>query len=134
MLEMHRWDTQNLARGLGLFSVGLGVVEVVFPGKIAAAIGFNNPDHEKVIRGYGAREVAAGALMLMKPDNPGGAWGRVGGDVVDLGSLTAARPVGKQKIGFAIAVGAVLLALAIDLLAAKELTRQADIRPLGPKA
>jgi len=130
MLEMGRWDTQMLAKGLGWFSVALGVVEFLWPGHVAKAIGFNREDHAKVVRGYGAREVAAGAMMLLKPDNPGGAWGRVGSDVVDLGSLTQAKPVGKQKIGLGIAVGLVLAALAIDLLAAKELTRQADLKPV----
>ena len=124
MLEMTRWDTQQLARGLGWFSIGLGLVELLAPGRISAAIGINKPDQLKLIRGYGAREVASGANLLIKPDNAGGAWGRVGGDVVDLATLTSARPAGRQRVGFAIALSAVLAALVVDLICAKELTRQ----------
>lgn len=125
MLEMSRWNTQQLARGLGWFSIGIGLVELIAPGRINAAIGFNKPEQQKLIRGYGAREVASGATLLIKPDNPGGAWGRVGGDVLDLATLATARPVGRQRIGFAIALAAVLGALVVDAICAKELTRQA---------
>jgi hypothetical protein len=125
MFELSRWDAQQLARGLGWFSLAVGLVEVIAPGRISAAIGFNKPEHQKLVRGYGAREVASGATLLIKPDNAGGAWGRVGGDVLDLATLAAARPIGRQRIGFAVAIAAVLGALVVDVICAKELTRQA---------
>jgi len=52
----------RLARGLGYFSIALGVAELVAPRAICRAAGLK--DLEPVIRGYGAREIATGVAIL----------------------------------------------------------------------
>lgn len=110
---------ENLSRGLGVLSVGLGAMELAAPGAVSRNIGLGRP---KLVRGYGARELAAGAMLFAKPSSPAGAWARVAGDVVDLGTLVTARPAGKrQKWFFAAALATVVGALALDIYAARKI-------------
>jgi len=51
-----------VARGLGYFSIALGVAELVAPAAICRAAGVRGL--ETVVRGYGAREIAAGVAIL----------------------------------------------------------------------
>ncbi len=80
---------QQLAQNLGWFSIGLGAAEILAPGLIARVSGA--PDSERsrtVIRTYGAREIAQGIAILSSMPRPAGwIWGRVAGDVVDIGSV-----------------------------------------------
>src|ERR1700760_3032127 len=80
---------QRLARNLGWFSIGLGAAEILAPGLIARISGA--PDSERsrtVIRTYGAREIAQGIAILSSMPRPAGwVWGRVAGDVLDIGSV-----------------------------------------------
>src|SRR5438552_2299136 len=48
----------KVTRGLGYFSIALGVAELVAPGAICRAAGVRGL--EPVVRGYGAREIATG--------------------------------------------------------------------------
>ena len=115
-------STENLARGLGVFSLALGLTEIIAPGVVSRSIGLGNP---KLVRGYGAREVAAGVALLAKPSHPAGAWARVGGDAMDLATLATARPVGRQKLMFGAVLATVVGALALDLYAVKKLSAAA---------
>jgi uncharacterized membrane protein len=80
---------QQLARNLGWFSIGLGAAEILAPGLIAKISGA--PDSERsrtVVRTYGAREIAQGIAILSNMPRPAGwVWGRVAGDVLDIGSV-----------------------------------------------
>jgi uncharacterized membrane protein len=80
---------QRLARSLGWFSIGLGATELLAPGVIARISGA--PDSERsrtVIRTYGGREIAQGIAILSSMPRPAGwMWGRVAGDVLDIGSV-----------------------------------------------
>lgn len=80
---------QRLANNLGWFSIGLGATEILAPGLIARISG--SPDSERsrtVIRTYGAREIAQGIAILSSMPRPAGwIWGRVVGDVLDIGSV-----------------------------------------------
>src|SRR5438270_1516565 len=73
---------EKLAKGLGWFSIGLGVAELVAPKTIARLVGSRN--HSSLIRAYGVREIAAGVGILTTPKPSGWLWTRVAGDVVDL--------------------------------------------------
>jgi hypothetical protein len=113
----------RMARGLGWFSLGLGLVELVAPGKLARTFGLEGK--EGLVRGYGAREVAAGVGALSVDAGPA-IWSRVAGDLVDLGTLAVGMRRGddeqRRYAGYAIA--AVVGVTVVDLLVASTLTRQ----------
>ena len=70
---------EKLAVGLGLFSIGLGLAELLAPRSVARAIGM--PDaSDGILQAFGAREIANGVAILSQPENPFWLWSRVGGD------------------------------------------------------
>lgn len=103
----------RLARALGWFSIGLGVAELVAPGRIARTLGLEGK--EGLIRAYGAREIASGVPTL-SVDKQVGLASRIGGDALDLGTLALAlrsdNPKrGNAAIATALVVGITLLDL-----------------------
>jgi hypothetical protein len=105
----------RLARALGWFSIGLGVAELVAPGRIARAIGLE--DKEGLIRAYGARELAS-AVPTLSVDKPIGLAARIGGDALDLGTLsTALRRDNPKRRNAAIATAMVAGITLLDLIA-----------------
>ena len=74
-----------LAQGLGWFSIGLGAAELMAPHQLARFLGME--EHTQLIRAYGAREIATGIGILTQEDPTPWMWGRVGGDMLDLGTL-----------------------------------------------
>jgi hypothetical protein len=80
-------SADRLARALGWFSIGLGVTELVAPGKLARTLGLDGK--EGLIRAYGARELAS-AVPTLSIDKPIGLAARIGGDALDLGTLATA--------------------------------------------
>ena len=81
----------RLANGLGWFSIGLGLAEVVTPGTVANLIGVQDDDKNRsLLRFYGMRELAAGVGILSQPQAPGWVWSRVAGDLMDLATLARA--------------------------------------------
>jgi hypothetical protein len=104
----------RLARALGWFSIGLGVTELVAPGRGARGRGLN--DKAGLIRAYGARELAS-AIPTLSVDKPVGLAARIGGDVLDLGTLATAlhrdNPKrGNAAIATALVAGITLLDIA----------------------
>lgn len=97
--------------GLGLFSLALGAVEVVAPGRIARALGLDPEGRAKTtIRAFGVREIAAGAMLVRGPAVSMNVWNRVLGDALDIASLVLALRTSRKPaaIGGALAfVGAV---------------------------
>ena len=77
----------RLARALGWFSVGLGVIELAAPGRIARTLGLDGK--EALIRGYGARELAS-AVPTLSVDKSTGLASRIAGDALDLATLSSA--------------------------------------------
>jgi len=55
----------RMARGLGYFSIALGIAELAAPGAICRAAGARGL--ENVVRGYGARELATGGCHSDEP-------------------------------------------------------------------
>jgi uncharacterized membrane protein len=80
---------QRLARNLGWFSIGLGATEILAPSLVARISGApDNKLSRTVIRTYGGREIAQGIAILSSMPRPAGwMWGRVAGDVLDIGSV-----------------------------------------------
>ena len=92
--------------GLGLFSLALGAAEVIAPQRIAKALGLDPEGTAKtVIRVFGLREIAAGAMLVRGPAVSFNAWNRVLGDTMDTAALLLALRSTKKP-------GAVLGALA----------------------
>ena len=113
----------SLARPLGWFSLALGAAELLAPRKIAAAHGA--PKGKPLVRGFGAREIAAGAAVLARPRSPIPFLARAAGDVLDMGAAgVAVRKAGGGKRTIALAsFAAVTGFLALDLLVARAVAR-----------
>ena len=104
----------RVAKGLGWFSLALGTVQIFAPSLITRALGMEG--RESLVRAYGVREVAAGVTSL-SPDKSLGLWSRVGGDMLDMATLSSAYTDDNPKKGnvglaLAIVVGITCLDLA----------------------
>ena len=107
----------RLARALGWFSIGLGLAELVAPGRIARSLGLK--DKEWLIRAYGARELAS-AVPTLSIDKPVGLAARIGGDGLDLATLaTALGRDNPKRRNAAIATAMVVGITVLDLIAYK---------------
>ena len=81
----------RVATGLGWFSIGLGLVQLVAPGRVSRLIGVRDDAMSRVLqRVVGMREIGAGVGILTRPKPAGWVWARVAGDVMDLALLGAA--------------------------------------------
>jgi uncharacterized membrane protein len=119
---MPKSTTNRLARGLGWFSIGLGMAELLAPKAIASISGVSNK-HTGLIRLYGLREIAAGVAIFSQKQPAAGLWSRVAGDALDLASLGMAFTAPDAKRGrVAFATANVLAVTALDLVAAKQLS------------
>jgi hypothetical protein len=107
----------RLARALGWFSIGLGVAELITPGRIARTLGLEGK--EGLIRAYGARELAS-AVPTLSIDKPVGLAARIGGDGLDLLTLaTALHPDNPKRGNAAIATAIVVGITLLDVVAYK---------------
>jgi hypothetical protein len=125
-------STQSLAQGLGWFSIGLGVTELVAPGQLARFLGME--ERTELIRAYGAREIMTGIGILSQEDSTPWLWGRVAGDVVDLATLApglrADNPYQRNVI---VAVAAVAGVTMLDAVCAQQLSRQRRTPAAAPR-
>lgn len=120
---------EALARGLGWFSLGLGLAELVAPRDLCRVLGLDG--RETLLQAYGARGLATGVAILMSHDPTPWIWGRVGGDAVDLATLaTGFRGDNPRMANLAIATVAVLGVTVLDGVCAQGLT--ADKRLARP--
>jgi hypothetical protein len=113
----------RVARGLGWFSIGLGLAEIVAPGRLARSLGLEG--RETLVRAFGAREIGAGVGALSADPAPA-IWSRVGGDLLDLGTLAVGlrNGDGEQRRNAGIAIAAVLGVTVADILTATKLNRE----------
>jgi hypothetical protein len=75
-----------LATGLGWFSIGLGLAEMLAPRDVAKTSGMASR-RARLLPLMGAREFAAGVGILASEDPTGWLWARVAGDAIDLAML-----------------------------------------------
>jgi len=102
----------TFAKTLGWFSMALGFVELVAPGRITAAVGLEGK--QTLIRAYGARELVAG-MQTLSVDKPTGLASRVVGDLIDIATLMPALTADNPKRGNAVlALGLVAAITALD--------------------
>lgn len=116
---------EQLARGLGWFSIGLGLAELAAPRGLTRLIGVHG-NHTGLLRLLGLREIASGIGILTQRRPAAGAWSRVGGDAIDLALLGAAFTSPKADRGrLALATAAVAGVTALDVICSQQLSRSA---------
>ena len=110
-------DSDRLARALGWFSLALGTVELLMPGRITKALGMEG--QESLVRAFGLREIAAGVPTLSVEKNVG-LSARIAGDVLDLATLaTGLRSDNPKRGNVWIALTAVAAVTLLDIAAAR---------------
>ncbi|HLH51504.1 MAG TPA: cyclase dehydrase [Roseiarcus sp.] len=121
---------EALAKGLGWFSLGLGLAELFGSRRLCRAIGLEG--REPLIRAYGVREAATGMAILMSHDPTPWIWGRVGGDALDLATLaTGFKSSNGQAGALGVATAAVAGVTVLDLMCAQSLTADKRLPPRG---
>src|ERR1044071_7577359 len=115
-------SAKRLAKGLGWFSVGLGLAELLAPRAIASISGVSNK-HTGLIRLYGLRELASGIAIFASKNPREAVWSRVAGDAIDLVSLGVACTAPEAKRGrITFATANVTAVTALDVICAMQLT------------
>jgi uncharacterized membrane protein len=118
-------SAKRLAKGLGWFSIGLGLAELLAPRAVANISGVSNK-HTGLIRLYGLRELASGIAIFSQKKPAEAMWSRVAGDAVDLVSLGVACSAPDAKRGrITFATVNVLAVTALDVICATQLSNGA---------
>jgi hypothetical protein len=113
-------DANRLSRGLGWWSVGLGLTELTFAERFCQRLGFRG--RMELVRAHGVREILKGVGLLTQRDPRPLLWGRLAGDAFDLCVLgvTLRRPEVPLAWRLAVTLTAVGLTL-VDALALRGL-------------
>lgn len=113
-MKTHGW-----ANGLGWFSIGLGITEIVFARKLSRSLGIRSA---ALVRAFGVRELIAGIGVLSSGRKGPWIWGRIAGDMLDMGVLGAALSRRNRKRDkAAIAMAAVSPVVALDVICGRRL-------------
>lgn len=116
-------DGRMLANGLGWFSIGLGLYELLAPRHLGRALGME--DQTALIQAYGVREIATGVGILARRRPAEWVWGRVAGDALDLATLAPGLDDDNPRRGnVAMAMAAVAGVTLLDVLCARQLSRR----------
>jgi len=124
---------EGRALGLGWFSIGLGLAQLIAPRQMARLIGADEDDPSTwaTLRAVGVRELTCGVGLLSERNPAAWAWARVAGDVMDLALLGRTwqnNGVSQEKM---LSVGgSVVGCVVVDTQTAIALTR-ARTNPLG---
>jgi hypothetical protein len=106
----------QLARTLAMFSFGLGIFELLAPGRITRALGLEGK--EGLIRAYGAREISAG-IPTFSIDKQVGLQMRLAGDALDIATvLPALRKDNDRRGNASLALFALIGITLLDVIAA----------------
>ncbi|MDQ1183082.1 hypothetical protein [Agrobacterium larrymoorei] len=109
-------SSDRLARNLGWFSIGLGLVEILAARKLTGALGLRG--QENLVRAFGAREIASGFVTL-SVDKQAGLTSRIAGDALDIATLaTAMRTENPKRGNAALALLMVAGVTLLDVIAA----------------
>ena len=121
--------TRELARGLGWFSIGLGVTELACGDAIARWLGM--PRSAPVIRAYGVRELLQGVGILGASDPTPWISARVAGDALDIATvLPGLEGQNARKDNVLVALVALVGVTATDVICARNLS-EAPLAPSG---
>jgi hypothetical protein len=120
-----RDTAQTVATGLGWFSIGLGLAELLAPRALARCLGMRGA--EGLLRFYGLREIGAGVGLLLARDPGPWLWGRVAGDALDIATLaTGLEDDNPQRGAVGVALAAVAGVTALDIVCAQSLSTADD--------
>jgi uncharacterized membrane protein len=119
---------EGLARGLGWFSIGLGLAEVAAPRAIAKIVGVRGDSGNRLlIRALGLREMAHGVAILTQRKPAAAVWSRVAGDAIDLACLAGAyASPDSDKARVTFATMNVLAVAALDVMCARQLSARGE--------
>lgn len=130
-------SSDRLARNLGWFSIGLGLVELFGAHRITRTLGLDG--QETMVRAYGLREIGAG-MMTLSVDKEVGLASRIAGDGIDIVTLgSALHSDNPKRDNVAIALVMVAGVTLLDLLAVGATTgrhrrHRGDIRDFGDRS
>jgi uncharacterized membrane protein len=121
--DHRRQRAERRARGLGWFSLGLGVAQLLAPRGVARLIGIRDDERTcHLLQTIGIREISSGAAILTNTESAGPVWMRVIGDVMDLGLLgLAMQSEDTERDRVVAATAAVAGITMIDALSAVQL-------------
>lgn len=112
--------TDQLAKALGWFSIGLGMIQLFAPRSITRALGMKG--NEGLVRAFGAREIGSGLLSLSL-DKQVGLWSRVAGDGLDIVTVASAyRRDNRQRSNVGLALIMLTSVALLDIVAAQGTT------------
>jgi hypothetical protein len=110
------------ARGLGWFSIALGLSELLLAPRYTRAFGIQG--REGLVRLFGARELLHGVLTL-SVSKEAGLWSRVGGDALDVVAMATALRSPRANRGRITAALIVLAGAGLaDVMAAQAVTER----------
>lgn len=112
---------ERAAVGLGWFSIGLGLAELLFPRYFARHLGLHR--REGLVRVCGLREIGAGVGLLTARNKAPWLWARVAGDGLDLATLAAGLKSRRDRPNVEVAMAMVAGVAALDVYAAQALSR-----------
>ncbi|MGN6552415.1 MAG: SRPBCC family protein [Verrucomicrobiota bacterium] len=117
---------ESLARGLGWFSIGLGLAGLLAPRRLGRTAGVG--EHPGLIRLIGLRELASGVGILTQPNASNWLWSRVAGDLIDLVLLGSTLSSKKSSPGRVAVVGAVVAGVtALDWKCSQSLSGRSGV-------
>jgi hypothetical protein len=124
-------NAHSLARGLGWFSIGLGLAEVLAPRALTRGLGMQGS--EQLLQAYGLREIATGIGILSSEQAAPWIWGRLAGDALDIATLsTGLKEDNPKRENVGIALAAVAGVTALDLVCGVSLARNTSPYPHRP--
>ena len=128
-MDMHSTEyAHSMARGLGWFSIGLGLAEVLAPRTVTRGLGMEG--NEQLVQAYGLREIATGIGILSSDQPAPWIWGRVGGDALDMATLAGGlQPDNPKKENVELALAAIAGVTALDVVCGTSLARHARPKP-----
>jgi len=118
---------ESTADFLGYFSIGLGLAEFLAPTVMSRVIGVKHPGdrNRTTMRLMGLREIGHGVAILSNQQPAKAVWARVAGDALDLALLGRTLSKSENDRGRTLfATANVLAVTALDLMTAKQLSRQ----------
>ena len=131
--EVGHGRSERLAKGLGWLSIGLGVPQVLVPGRVNRLIGVEDSRRNRAImRAVGVRELGVAPGIFDRPRPAGFLFARLAGDAADLALLGAAlRAKGNRRVRVAAAAVAVAGVAVLDGFAGARTSRSSDRRTEG---
>ena len=115
-------SSEQIARGLGWFSIGIGLAQVLAPRTIARLTGMPLPRVLTML--CGAREIACGLGILSQHETRPWVQARVAGDALDLAACAGSLLLpGANRGRLAVTTAAIAGVTVLDAYCARELER-----------